>query len=287
MARAGVGEYDSADGFYTRTHLQHLFLHRAAQLVPELKPSLVRVVETLPEDRFEELKYPDPLTTGFTDPEWFDNETARVFDENVARMEALERSIRPWQEEWRLVDEWVSHWVREGLTLDPSLPGYPDVISVEDRVEIAWISFVPIEDDSPAHSLSHLTFPSGRKILSVHDPQPDDFEFSSRWYPLLESRSDISRLLKEQFDRELNSYLDATEAKMEASGLARTPEKRPRRGGGPNAALRLAYPLPTPTVDSPAYRGTCRCRSENRGLRVPVSRKTDRSHQAFTPLTPQ
>jgi hypothetical protein len=98
-------------------------------------------------------------------------------------------------------------------------------------VRLAWRGFAPASDGGEDNPPSYSTFVDGKDIRSLQKPQPDEFVFSARWYAQLELRSDVTRWLKRRFDRELNTYLDATEAKMEAAGLVRSPEKRPRRRG--------------------------------------------------------
>ena len=251
MDRAGYGEFDTPDGRYARIHLQTRFLHRAAQLVPELKPSLAEAIDTLPSDTFGRLRVPMYLP-GIDEVD-HDNEVARWFDKSVTQLDAVSTAIRPWQERWRLADEWAGVQVSAGLVQVPLLSGDGRVRSAVERVNLAWLIFGLRGNDSPVYPPEKAEWAT-EYFLSLVEPQPVDFPFSARWYPQLEYRSDIIRWLKDRFENELNAYLDATEVKMEASGLVRTKKKTFPPWRGPDAALRLAHSVSATGVHP---RGSC------------------------------
>lgn len=229
MTRSGFAEFDTPDGSSFRRRMQALFLHRAAELVRDFKPTLTEVLEALPEDTFNLspfVDYPD-LSNVFARPEWSDNEMIRVFDLSVARIKAVGKAIQPWLKTWRLEkDEWVGSSVSSALVFIPRFPDDGEAVPARERVERAWLGFGPEEDGRPACRTPLTPFVDGRTILDSLNPQPEEFEYSARWFPQWESRVDFSRWIREEFDRKLTQYLDATEERMESAGLVRSPEKR-------------------------------------------------------------
>ena len=224
MTRPGSGEFDTPDGRFTRDHFQRVFLYRASELVPELKRSLAESIRTLPAETFD---YP-PFSV------WADEyETNRLIDEGAARLERITACIEPCLRALHLTEPWVSFHLRFHMAGMPIhlADGRPELISVV--LDTVFERVRPSKSDSPLYPPDRPSFVDGRSWIDNIDPQPDDFVFSARWYPQEEYRADITRWLRDRFDRELDEYLDATERKMVEAGLVRTPEKRARRGGEP------------------------------------------------------
>lgn len=213
--RIGAGEYDTPDGFHIRRRSRGLFLHRAAALEPELLLSLAEAIESLPMETFD--------LAGYADDDGGDEWLA----EAISQFEQFSTAIMPWQNDWRLTDDWISEELHSAFCwVSGNLPA-------TERVHAAWKYFnrEPIRPFSPIYPpTGGLPGTTGfRHYLS--EPVPLLLVFRARWYPQYEFRADILGWLKGQFEQELTAYLDAVEKQMKAAGLVKTPIKRSRRGG--------------------------------------------------------
>jgi hypothetical protein len=203
MTRTAPGEYDTADRFH---------------IEPDLQPSLAEAIEAVPVATFEMPEYP---SNGGADA-W-----SRAFEEHLAQFERIRTAIAPWQDRWHLTDEWIAGEVYLALVLvRRPLPATA-------RVGASWTYF----DREPGGPFSPIYPPTGGVpgttafLHSLAKPLAPLFVFSARWYPQYESRAEISRWLRKQFEQDLTAYLDACETTMEAAGLVRAPKKYPRLRG--------------------------------------------------------
>lgn len=215
--RLGVGEYDTVDGLHTRLRSQRFFLHRAANLVPELLPSLAEAIEPLPA---EALEWPDDLDDGGG---------YERLAEGVSRFEQFRASITQWQDRWNLTDDWIPQELHSALCWTSGN------LRASERVSAAWTWFAlePVRPFSPIYPpTGGLPGTTGFKH-TVAKPLAPLFVFRARWYAQYEFRADISRWLRRQFEKELTAYLNAVENQMKTAGLVRTSTKRPRRSGDP------------------------------------------------------
>jgi hypothetical protein len=218
MTRTAPGEYDTADRFHTTRSFRFRFLHRAAALEPDLQPSLAEAIEAVPVATFE---MPEYRSNGGADA-W-----SQAFEEHLAQFERIRTAIAPWQDRWHLTDEWIAGEVYLALVLvRRPLPATA-------RVGASWTYF----DREPGGPFSPIYPPTGGVpgttafLHSLAKPLAPLFVFSARWYPQYESRAEISRWLRKQFEQDLTAYLDACETTMEAAGLVRAPKKYPRLRG--------------------------------------------------------